>query len=130
MIIQKHHFTNAAGHKVAVYWYEDRYRYTITTERGIEYREMFNILDLIQSVEDLEMAVEAMSVEFPYGEQQYKSKCIRCSKHNGAPRLYYNSAPICNRCYSAMEQTDDISVSDAHVWYSINEDGSKGSVIK
>ena len=127
MPIPKHHYTNKDGHKVSVYWYEDRYRYTITTERGVEYREMFNILDLIQSVEDLEMAVEAMSVEFPYGEQQYKSKCIRCSKHSGAPRLIYNSAPICNRCFEAM---DDTSLSEAHVWYEINPDGSKGSVIK
>jgi hypothetical protein len=123
-----HHFLSLSGNKIAAYWYEDRYRYTVSTDYGIEYRELCWLYPLKQS--DLERLIHEDIWSNPYSEHQLKAKCIRCSKPFGAPRKEYNLAPICNRCYSAMEEANDTSLSDAHVFYEINPDGSKGSVIK
>ena len=131
--ILKHHFTNRDGNLVSAYWYEDRYRYTVSTCMGIEYREcMCNLDDFIVkadlgSIEFIEGLLNEDILLWTYHEHQLKAKCIRCSKHCGAPRKEYNLASICNRCYAAM---NDTLVSEAHVWYEINPDGSKGSVIK
>jgi len=125
MPITTHHF-EYCGNKVSVYWYEDRYRYTVETKRGIEYREMNDKFNLIYTKEDLELAIKVDISVYPYEDNQYKAKCIRCSKPFGAPRKKYNLAPICNRCFAAM---DDIYGSGT-VFYEINTDGSKGSVIK
>ena len=132
MAIPKHHFINSNNNKVSVYYYEDRYRYIVITATGIEYRELCKapFVDNITDPHEIELLIEEDCFNNPYKEQQLKPKCIRCSKPFGAPRREYNLAPICNRCYSVMEQTDDTSLSEAHVWYEINPDGSKGSVIK
>jgi ribosomal protein S14 len=131
MIIPKHHYTNRDGNLVSVYWYEDRYRYTVSTCMGIEYRELGpdpeGLLQTIPNTDVLETYMDWDTFHHVYHEHQLKAKCIRCSKHHGAPRKEYNLASLCNRCYAAM---NDTSVSEAHVWYTINEDGSKGSVIK
>lgn len=123
-MITKHHFNDNNGNRVSVYAYEGKYRYTVDTPYGIEYREIRTSFawNLIDSIEALEACLNEDILLWPYGEQQLKLKCIRCSKHHGAPRKDYNLAPICNRCYEAME--------DGNVEYSINTDGSKGSVVK
>ena len=128
MIISKHHF-EFEGNKVDVYWYEDRYRYTVHTSNGIEYREMgpdpTGLIETMPNTNVLETFLINQILTIPYGEYQLKAKCIRCSKPNGAPRLFYNLAPICNRCFEAME-----SGLQGNTEYEINPDGSKGSVIK
>jgi hypothetical protein len=133
--ILKHHFINEEGNHISAYWYKDRYRYTVNTPKGIEYREITISPDIelicgpVDSIEGLESLLNEDSKLWPYREQQLKTKCIRCSKHHGAPRKEYNLAPICNRCLEAMEETND-TYSSGTVFYSINEDGSKGPVIK
>jgi hypothetical protein len=128
MIFPKHHYINCDGNKVSVYWYEDRYRYTIDTDFCIEYRELGQapFVEGLYSTGELELLIQEDVVNNPYGEQQLKSKCIRCSKHHGAPRREYNLAPICNRCFNALND----NYGSGTVFYSINPDGSKGSVIK
>ena len=123
-MITKHHFVDNNGNKVSVYAYEGTYRYTVDTPSGIEYREIrvspFSYM--VNTIESLEGCINEDIFLWPYGEQQLKAKCIRCSKPYGAPRKEYNLAPICNRCYDAMD--------DGNVEYLINEDGSKGSIVK
>ena len=136
MIIQKHNYTNKDGNLVSVYWYEDRYRYTVNTNKGIEYRELGpgnnGLLETIPDTKTLEVFINWDTEHNIYYEHQLKAKCIRCSKHHGAPRKEYNLASICNRCFAAMGQTNDIVYSEGNgmVFYEINLDGSKGSVIK
>jgi hypothetical protein len=130
MSILKHHF-EWNYKKISAYWFENRYRYTVSdmtnSTNGIEYREMYWLYPLEQT--ELERLLVEDIIDHDYGVQQLSPKCIRCSKHHGAPRKEYNLAPICNRCYSVMDKTHDIYGSGT-VFYSINEDGSKGSVIK
>ena len=121
-MITKSHFITPTGDNISVYWFEDRYRYTVNS---IEYREV--IMDPCYTNEKLHELVLNDIRNYPYQSQQLKSRCIRCSKQHGVPRKEYNLAPICNRCRSAM---NDTSVSGASVFYEINQDGSKGSVIK
>ncbi len=125
MAILKHRFLNWTGNEIVVYWFEDRYRYTVSTSAGIEYRERCWLYPF-ENYDELERIINEDIVDNPYGEQQFKAKCIRCSKWEGAPRKLHNLASICNRCYEAMNDT----YGDGTVFYSINEDGSKGSVIK
>ncbi len=127
MSINKHKFIYC-NNEITVYRYEDRYRYTVKTNKGIEYREMMDKFNLIYTTEDLELAIKVDISVYPYEEPQYKGKCIRCSKWHGAPRKKYNLAPICNRCFEAMEKTDIYG--SGTVFYEINQDGSKGPVIK
>jgi len=124
-MILKHKFYLMGVEIVQVYWYEDRYRYVVNQLHSIEYREL--VCEQQTSEQELQKMILQDIYDHPYGEQQLKTRCIRCSKWHGAPRKEYNLAPICNRCFTAM---NDISVSDAFVWYEINPDGSKGSVIK
>lgn len=126
-MITKHHF-EYKGNKVDVYWYENRYRYCVHTDKGIEYRELegepsYNIFILQQKL------IGDMYYN-KYHAPQMSSKCIRCSKHEGAPRKNFNLAPICERCYKVMEETTDTNNTTGNTWYEINPDGSKGSVIK
>lgn len=129
--ILKHHFTNRDGNLVSAYWYEDRYRYAVSTCMGIEYRELGpdpeGLLQTIPSTDVLETYIDWDTFQHVYHDHQMKAKCIRCSKHHGAPRKEYNLASICNRCYSSMR---DISNTAGNTEYEINPDGSKGSVIK
>ena len=117
---------------VNVYIYGDRYRYTVKTPKSIEYRELlFTEFGADAPVDDPTIFIIQDIEGHPYSDVQYKSKCIRCSKPHGVPRKEYNLAPICNRCYSVMEKDSDIcSVSSGFTEYYINEDGSKGSVVK
>ena len=125
-MILKHHFTNWHGEKVSAYWYDDRYRYTVTTDKGIEYRERVWLYPF-ESYTELERILNEDIVDNPYGDQQLKSKCIRCSKWHGSPRKEYNLAPICNRCEIAMHDTSNVA---GNTEYEINSDGSKGNVIR
>jgi hypothetical protein len=130
-VIIKHHFTTELNEKVSVYLFEDKYRYQVVTDKGIEYRELYDILGIIgDSVETLEQAIKEQRLAIPYGPPQMSAKCIRCSKWHGSPRKEYNLASICERCYKVMEQTDDTNNTTGNTWYGINDDGSKGPVIK
>lgn len=131
MIFTKHHYTNPEGYKVDVYWYEDRYRYTVSADNGdIEYRELgpdaTGLIETIPDLNTLEVFLNHDRLRFPYEYNQLKAKCIRCSKPFGAPRKEYNLAPICNRCFNAMNSNYESGT----VFYEINPDGSKGNVIK
>ena len=126
------HFNDAYSHKVSLYWYEDRYRYTVTTDKGIEYRETAILPhpvknDTPETRNRLMWFIQNDIMKHPYGDVQYNSKCIRCSKSHAAPRKEFNLAPLCNRCAAAMS---DISNTAGNTEYFINEDGSKGSVVK
>ena len=123
-MITKHRFYLLGVEIVQVYWYEDRYRYIVNQLRSLEYREL--VCEQQSSTEKLERLINQDICDYPYGEQQLKAKCIRCSKPYGAPRKEYNLAPICNRCYDAMES----NYGSGNTEYEINLDGSKGSVVK
>lgn len=134
-MITTHHFINQDKNKVDVYWYEDRYRYCVNTDKGIEYRELSGYLvDTITDTKTLESWIYQDMSDNPYGPPQMTNKCIRCSNRHGAPRKTHNLASICERCYkictNEMNETADTSNTAGRVWYSINEDGSKGTVIK
>ena len=131
-MIIKHHFITESGESVSVYHYENNiYRYQVVTPKGIEYREIEDIFELIgDSTVILEVSIKEQRNLMPYGPAQLSAKCIRCSKHHGAPRKEYNLASICERCYKVMCKTDDTINATGIVWYLINDDGSKGSVIK
>ena len=129
-MIFRHSFTYSHN-PVEVYWFEDRYRYTVKPIKGMEYRELKpeevgNDGPFI-SVHEVELFIAQDIEEYPYGDTQYKAKCIRCSKPHGAPRKEYNLAPLCHRCFEAMNDTSNVV---GNVEYIINEDGSKGSVVK
>ena len=132
MIIEKHHFVNSSGNKVACYYYEDRYRYSVTTDKGIEYRELVvdpsGILETMPDTKTLEAFLEYDIIDRPYNEPQMTNKCIRCSSRLGSPRKEYNLAVLCARCFSCMSDTSNVGAGST--FYGINEDGSKGSVIK
>ncbi len=130
-VFVKHSFT-FENHQVTAYWYEDRYRYTVFTENGIEYREM-QPSENLQDIKDFE-TLEAILIndikDNPYGSTQFSNKCVRCSKQTAFPRKQYNLAPLCNRCYDILldcEKNKDFT--GFNTFYSINDDGSKGSLI-
>jgi len=123
-MITRHRFYLLGVEIVQVYWYEDRYRYIVNQLRSIEYREL--VCEQQSSTRKLEELISKDICDHPYGEQQLKAKCIRCSKPYGAPRKEYNLASICNRCYDAMNN----EYGAGNVEYLINDDGSKGSVVK
>lgn len=131
MIFTKHNF-EYDGNKIAVYYFEDRYRYTVTTDKGIEYRELgpdpTGLLFTMPTLNVLETFIIQDINVHPYGDQQFKFKCVRCSAHRGSPRKQYNLAPMCDRCFNATTNCDEDDKS--LTWYGINEDGSKGSCIK
>jgi len=126
MLIDKYTYVDDNKHTITAYWFNDRYRYTVNTESGIEYREV--ITPAVNSANALETLLDHDISKFPYKEPQRSGKCIRCSKHHGAPRKEYNLASICDRCYRVM--VSDTKANTASVFYMINEDGSKGSAMK
>lgn len=134
MTLIKHHFIYE-NNKVDVYFFEDRYRYTVTTDKGIEYRELVDNPDtpILVTINDdliLESYIVNDMYRFPYQAPQMTNKCVRCSNRLGSPRKQYNLANMCERCYKAMSENADTSNTAGMVWYTINEDGSKGPVIK
>lgn len=121
-------FITPDGYSIRAYYYDDRYRYTRNTDKGIEYREV--VSELISSDYELQRLLLQDIHNHPYDQQQFSCKCIRCSKPYGAPRKEYNLAPICNRCYNAMLESTDTISTPGIVFYEINADGSKGNVLK
>ena len=125
-MILSHRFTSATN-QINVYFFDDRYRYTVETDRGIEYREVVMYTPMT-AISLLETVIELDIINHPYQAAQYTGKCIRCSSHSmAAPRKEFNLAVLCKRCFKA---TSNPSKSPSATWYTINEDGSKGSVIK
>lgn len=124
-MIVKHRFYLLGVEIVQVYWYEDRYRYVVNQLRSIEYREL--VCEQLSSEEELQKRITKDIADHPYTEVHLNSKCIRCSKHEGVPRKLFNLAPICPRCFDAMTDTNNTA---GNTWYEINENGSKGNVIK
>ena len=110
--------------KVSAYYYEDRYRYTVSTKLGIEYREV--VSTLLSSEYALQKLLLQDINNTPYNSYQYSARCIRCSKHHGSPRKQFNLAPICPRCFSAMTDTNNMGNTE----YEITPEGSKGNVVK
>lgn len=72
----------------------------------------------------------AYSYPAVYTRKTAATKCVRCGRPGSENRLDLNNAHMCDRCYDATKNCDENCPVEGQVWYYINEDGSKGSLIK